>query len=188
MNNFNPYLETRVDDLPIIVLTTTATDLIGYLIKWKTDGSYSHAMFLTSTSGDVVSQQFDGYKKMKIDSWMKPNGRVKFWKFKGTEEMKKACVESIYQKLCHPKKKRYDWIGIFGQLLGFKKLNHPQLNYCSEDVAYHLRVSARVCNSDDVINILDGIDLQSSPADLNEYFKRHPELFQVVGVWDGDLE
>ena len=68
-------------------------------------------------------------------------------------------------------KRRYDILGIFGQLIGIRKLNNPKIKYCSEDVIARLRKLG--CNY---------IDPHYNPPQLNKYMSSCSE-FNYEAHW-----
>ena len=183
----NPAIISK-DDCPLIFLSDFTSGPIEFVIKFRTKGNYNHAMWMPWPR-EFASQGWT-YSLVKLDRYMKRNNRLKAWAVKGlTPVLRKLLVESITKKLARPWwKKRYDFLGILGQAIGLDWLNTPYLDFCSEDVALHLKyVADKGLNDDNPLKkVIQEMPKHGSPEDINEYFKKHSEHFEVFGKWEGD--
>jgi hypothetical protein len=168
----NPY-KIPHDRMPLIVFSDLSSGLIQFLIKWRTNSSYNHVM-LQLTPGEYVSQG-NVFSRIPIWRYIKKNARLKFWEIKDlTKYERRKFYELVDADIKLPWwRRRYDYLGVFGQLLGIVKINNPRTMYCSERVAKYLT--------------LIGIEMPKhpSPADLNQLFKANPR-FSVYGRLDMD--
>ena len=173
-------------DLPLITLSDNSSGLLEFLIKFRTKGDYNHIMWAHRTG--FFASQGNTYSESPASRYMKKGGRLKFYYVSGlSDTQKRLILSSIERKLNLPGwKKAYDWIGIFGQAIGIKKINTPGLNYCSEDVPYHLKFMAGHMAEGDTKRVIEAIPNHASPQELNEYFKQNPNVFVLWGKWEAD--
>lgn len=166
----NP-LDIKGTDLPLIVLSSHSNNLISWLIRLRTKASYNHIMWMIEP-GKVATQGWL-FKSIPIVRYMGKWKKLKFWKIKNlTYVQHKLITELIIRDLAKPWwKRRYDFLGIFGQLIGLKWINVPWIDYCSEK------------STDPLRKIMEGIPAHPSPKDLNDLFKSRPDDFEVYGYW-----
>lgn len=157
-------LEIEDADLPLIVFSANATGLIGWLIRWRTNASYSHVMWMHKPG--LVATQNLTYKEVKIKKYMAKNSRMKFCKINGLTPVKKALIHAIIcNRLKKPWWKRtYDFLGILGEALGLRWIQSPRVFYCSEQMA------------NDLNKVVGGIPKRLSPTDLNKLFKEREDV------------
>ena len=162
-------------DLPLICLADDRRGLLGFFIKSHTSGNYNHVQEMHEV-GQFATQDPVGYREVPLERYLKPFMLLKFWKVKNlTEAQRKFWLEIIRLDLDAPwKDRRYDWIGIFGQILKIPWLNNPHLKYCSERVADHLRKSK-----------IKDLPEHPTPSALNMIFNLN-EIFEVYGYWIQD--
>lgn len=174
-----------VNDFPLIVFSDHTYGWVEFFIKMRTKGEYNHVMI--ATAKDTFATQGGTYSKQPFSAYMKRGNRLKFVRIIGlTREGADKILASIEKKLSMPwYRKTYDWLGIFGQAIGIKKVNNPWLEYCSEDVAVHIKECAKYF-SDKHKTVLELIPAHGSPQDLNEYVKKYPSLFETYLRWDSD--
>jgi hypothetical protein len=135
------------------------------------------------------ASQGNTYSEAPLKRYLKPGSRLKYWEVIGLSALERQMIlTSIARKLEEPwYKKQYDWLGIAGQAIGLTFINTPWLDYCSEDTPQHLKKLLIYMERDNPLwKVINDIPKHTSPADLNKYFKRHPEHFRVFGKWDGD--
>lgn len=180
----------KITDAPLIVLSDLTSGLVEFIIKKRTKGDYNHVMWLNRQG--YFASQGNTYSEAPISRYTKKNSRLKFYEVSGLTPVQKRLIqESIERKLKLPWwKKMYDWLGIAGQAVGVKGMNIPWFEYCSEDVPHHLKYMASkgIPNESEIYKIIMGIPSHASPQDLNEYFKKHPDVFRVYGKWEADDE
>jgi hypothetical protein len=168
----NPY-KIPTNRMPFVVFSDLSSGLLQFLIKWRTNSSYNHVMFQLNP-GEYISQG-NVFSRIPLWRYVKKNAKLKFWRIKDlTREEHSKLYSMITEDLAVSWwKRRYDYIGIIGQLLGITKLNNPSTMYCSERVARYLTA----------IGIK--MPLHPSPEDLNGIFKNDPR-FEVYGRWASD--
>ena len=169
----NPHKITD-DSLPLIVLSDHTSGFIQWAIKFRTNAQYNHIMIMHRPK--KFASQGNVYSEINIDRYMTNKSRLKFWTLKGlTGRQRQKLISKIGDDIKKPWHKRmYDYFGILGQLTGLKFINNPLKMYCSERVAHDIRP------------YIYGIPEHPSPKDLNEFFKKHPDQFEVYGRWSAD--
>lgn len=187
--NFDPRTLTD-DDAPLIVFSDHSSGLVEWLIKMRTKGDYNHVMWFHRAG--FFASQGNTYSEATLARYMKKGNRLKFVRVKGlTPVQRKLILASIEKKLARPWwKKRYDWLGIAGQIIGFTWINTPWLEYCSEDVPQHLKYMADRGLAEDsrLYGVIKGIGKHVNPQKFNEYQKLYQDVFEVVGKWEADDE
>jgi hypothetical protein len=170
-------LELNPSFIPCVCLVDDRQSFLGWAIKSHESGNYNHAMTMISPNY-VASQNPGGYKISKIDGYKSKRFYLKFWQpLKVTDYQLIKWREVIAQGVSAPWwQRRYDFLGIFGQLVNVPKIHSPWGKFCSERVRDEL-VSVFECCKD--------MKKQPSPADCNEYFKTHKEWF-VKGTYNED--
>lgn len=180
-------LSIPAPDFPLIVFSDNTSGLIEFLIKVRTDGNYNHVMW--AIAPNTLASQGNTYSTVGFDRYMKKENRLKFVKVTGlTESQNLLILQSIKQKLARPwYQKMYDWIGILGQAIGWRGFSTPGWDYCSEDVPRHLLYMASFLDQDSPIKkAIFAIPPHLNPGDLNDHFKKYPDIFEVYGRWEGD--
>jgi len=174
------------EDLPLIVFSDHSSGLIQSIIKIRTKGYYNHVMWMHREG--LFASQGNTYSEVAVKRYMKKGNRLKFITIGGLTDTEKLLIlASIKKKLALPwYRKIYDWFGILGQIIGFKKVSTPGLDYCSEDVPRHLRAVSGFVAQKDIRQFIAGLPHHGSPEDLNKYIKEHPECATVYGRWDSD--
>ena len=112
--------------------------------------------------------------------------RLKFWMIKDlTAEEEKLIRRRIAERLELPKwRRRYNYLGIFGQATGLRWISSPWVPFCSQQVFRDVLkdiVTSSFLRNGEIIEL----PKNPSPKDLNEYFKKHLRM-EVYGRWDGD--
>lgn len=174
-------------DLPLIVFSDTADGIISSVIKVNTGSEWNHVMILHKL-GYCASQGLT-YCEVSIDKYLRKNNRLKFYKINGINWLqKKVMHDSIEKKLELPWYRRfYDFLGIIGQAIQVRSFNTPFLDYCSEDVPFHLRAIAPFFDNSLARAIVKNLPPHASPEQLNQYLKDNPSVFSLYGVWDSDI-
>ena len=159
------------DDFPIPLLVSHNNKLISWLIRVFSKGQYNHICWLHRQG--VVASQDGSYKERPLSDYMKKGYKLKLFKLINiTCVQRKLLLGVIGRKLKKDSfKSRYDFLGLFGQLTGFKFINNPWTNFCSESV------------NEDLKKVLDNTPYKPSPAVLNEYFGENPKIFKYLGHW-----
>ena len=170
----NP-LEIKEEDLPLIVLADNLRSITGKLVKIHTKGQYSHIM--EQRRPRYFASQGWMYKEVPIEAYMKKGYRLKFWKPKNlTAEAREEWLELTQYELKAPWwKRRYDILGIIGQVFFLRWINNPWTKYCSERVAIKIRKFFRIF-----------ISAHPSPSDCNRILTASPEKAEVLGhyLWN----
>lgn len=166
--------DVKIEDLPLIVCVDDRRSFLGWVIKHHTHGEYNHIMEM-HRPGFFASQDPVGYREVPVESYMKEWITLKFWKHAElSEQLVIRWIHSVQNDLNEPWwKRRYDFLGIVGQLLNIPGLNGPA-KYCSEMVAHRLRIIANM-----------PAPVHPTPSQLNELFKTWKEM-KVFGRWLGD--
>lgn len=173
------------NDFPLIVFADHTYGWVEAFIKIRTKGEYNHVM--VAIAPDTFATQGGTYSKQPFKAYMKDGNRLKFVRIIGlTKEGANKILASVEEKLAMPwYRKTYDWLGILGQAIGIKKINSPLAEYCSEDVAQHVKACADTFPNK-YKTILELMPAHGSPQDLNEYVKKYPSLFETYLRWDSD--
>jgi len=166
-------LKIPKEDLPLIVLSDHSSGFIQWAIKARTKGNYNHVMTCIKTG--TFDSQGNTFSRIPMSRYMTPHSRLKFWKIKDLTEKEKASIRlRIMRRLNLPSwKRRYDYIGLIGQVVGLRWINNPWTPYCSEQVR------------DDVLEGLISTPKHPTPTDLNRIFKDHPWC-EIYGRWASD--
>ena len=167
---FNP-LEIKEEDMPVQVLAHQKGSWLGRLIQLRTFSEYSHSMIMVRP-GYVVSQGFLVYKEIPLKVFMDKGYSMKFWAHTGLSVVERFQIISAID--CELKKawwkKRYDFLGIFGQAIGLRWLNVPWAYYCSERDASFWRI------------ILKAMPKRPSPEGIDSFFRGILSA-RVLGYW-----
>ena len=171
--NFNPKVVDQ-KDLPLIVLVDEKRGFLSWIIKNHSEGNYNHIMIQVSQDF-FASQDFAGFRKVKVETYLKDNIRLKFWQaIKMTDMQKETIFSAIERDLKAPWwKRRYDFLGIVGQFIYIKWLNNGRTKYCSERVRDYFK---------DVISIPN----HPTPSDINRICKENPSIMRVFAVFESD--
>ena len=162
----------KESDLPLVILVDDRRGLLGFLIKWHSKGNYNHICEM-HVPGFVASQDPVGFRKKPIESYMRPFYHLIFWKHGSmTEDQKQKWTQVIKDELNLPWwKRRYDYLGILGQMLHIRWIQNPFIKYCSERVAENMRK---------VFQLL--IPKHRTPSEMNMTFHGIKEM-KVFGYW-----
>lgn len=156
-------------DFPIVCLVSNNNNIVAWLIRVFSKGSYNHVCWLYE-QGQLASQ--DGhYRSVPIEHYMTSGCKLKFYAFtKLTCIQRNLLLIRIKNKLAQ--KSRYDWLGIVGQATGLRFINNPWTNYCSESLG------------DDIRKVYDGLRKWPNPEDIDK-FCGDPTKFTYLGHWIG---
>lgn len=162
-------LEIKKVSLPLLVLTDDIRGAISFSIKAHSKGNYNHTMWLIEPG--VLASQGGMYKRVPLEKYMTGRHRLKLWQpdLSGTEKLE--LIETINKALDAPWWTRtYDYIGIFGQLVGLKCIQNPWQDYCSEKDSAYIR------------KYIPEIPLRPSPSQLNKACEKI-EKMKYFGHW-----
>lgn len=176
----NP-LEIKEKDLPLIVFSDDRRGFLSWLIKSHSSGNYNHVMEMHRPCF-FASQHYTGYKEIPVEKYMKASITLKFWKYRDlTKLTRERWIDAIEADLNAPwHKKRYDFLGLVGQILGkihpiFRKINNPWIRYCSERLAHRMR---------EILYMI--IPLHPNPGELNSICKENVARMEMLGHWFED--
>lgn len=172
-------------NLPLFVFSDNAIDLISFLITWRTKGIWNHAMSLT-TAGKLDVQAWS-YTEVPIQDYMKKGSRLDFYTLVNSSPSVSIAAQGyVSNRLKQPwYKKTYDWIGIFGQAIGFPKIHTPGLEYCSVDVTNLLKSISHLLPLKDQL-VINAIPDEINPQALHDYFVANPKVFKEYGYYESD--
>ena len=165
--------------LPAVVLTDNRESWLSWRIRRHTHGSYNHACMMHE-QGRLASQGWT-LKNIPVTDYMRPSNRIKIWvALHWTPEERMRVSIAINQRLALPaRKRRYDWLGVIGQLLRIQALQFKRRRFCSEDVRDYLAV------------VDEMKDKRPTPENLNVLFKTHEasadDRRYILGVLGDDL-
>ena len=92
-----------------------------------------------------------------------------------SENKKKKLLKLIEKDLSAPWwRRRYDFLGIVGQLLRIRWIQSPWAKYCSERVAGYLRKVLKMA-----------IPVRRTPSEINAIFKKHQRMI-IYGYYFSD--
>jgi len=183
------------DDLPLICYSDNSFGFMQWVIRARTKGFYNHCMWYWR-EGFFATQQ-NVFEEVTLESYMRRGNKLKFVKILGVNrEQNQLILDSIATKLMLPWYKRfYDYVGVLlGQGTGWKWINIPGLDYCSEDVPSHIKKNEKFMESlqgiynEGLKKFIGGIEKHSSPAELNAYFKiqENRKYTEVICKWDSE--
>ncbi len=170
--------EFKAKDLPRIVFADNMRGFMPGVIKGHSKGNYSHAMAMIEE--DVFASQGTMLlRKEPVSKYTKVNYRLKFYRVIFQDQAEEdAFVAAVRKDLAKPWWCRlYDFLGIFGQMVGAHWIQNPWKKYCSEAVASWLRVNKRFQAM---------VPPHPSPAQLDNIFKAFPSHFKLEGYWFKD--
>jgi len=163
---------------PQMVLTRHMRSFIGAEISSVTKGTYNHFCWLINEN--TIASQDLIFKIVSLDTYLQGLHIVKFvTDTRWTLEAKARILEKINTELkYHWWKRRYDPLAILGQWLGWKWLQDPKADICSDKIKF-------IKDEDPDYNLVF-----PNPTDVNEYQKIHqatPENnmqgYLVTGRW-----
>ena len=80
--------EIEEKDLPLIILSDDRRGFLGWGIKSHSGGNYSHIMEYHKL-GFFASQNFNGFREVPIEKYLKSRYLLKVWKYKDLSDEKK---------------------------------------------------------------------------------------------------
>jgi len=163
-----------VECMPMMVLADNLRNLVSAGIKIHTHGCYGHFMWLIAP-GTLASMEVGGFKRVKLQSFVEGD-RMKFWYCpEWTNEQRKKIIDAIEAKLKLPwYKRRYDFLAYIGQLTGWRWIQSPIADICSETISY--------------INLGDeNFTMENpNPEEVNKWFEEHKPKYQIYGRYTPD--
>lgn len=175
-----PWIDPRTipeNSLPIFIVAEDRQGLFGWAIRWHSKDNYNHAEIMVHP-GKVATQNPNGYKEVPIEKCLIKQAFLKFWQFDPVDRKELDIIRQQVEKdLAKPWwARRYDFIGLIGQLTGIRWIQSPFGKFCSESVAANLRLIPR---------LQDIIPKEPNPSELNQIFKAMPDM-KLLGYWWND--
>ena len=183
-------LKIEDKDLPMLIFTR-ANNLFSKAIELREDGlinapnDVTHMMVMVEPFY-FISQQFTGYYRIPVGQYMVKGITLNLVNFVNMNPSAKAAMTlAVTSRMALPwYKKTYDFLGIFGQLIGCPWIHNPWQEYCSEDGVRIMRAGVPFLPIHDKELIMN-ISRQSNPQQVFNFSKLHPEVFNDFGqyVW-----
>lgn len=154
--------------LPMPVVSESAFSLFGCLIVGHQRDFYSHSMWLYRP-GWFATQGFT-FSLKQLEP-IAAKCRLKLFDCEFNQMQKSEIEYRIHEQLNDSWfLRRYDIVGVLGQLLGLRNLNIPYLNYCSERVG------------NDLASVFPGFQIKKpTPSDINRWCSKH---LKIYGYYD----
>ena len=149
-----------IDTFPMAVLSDNLGSVIAGAIKGHTRGAYNHFMWLIEPG--ILASQDLFFKRVPVSEYLTGRFRLKFWMNPAwTPNQREAIIAALKKDLDKPwYRKIYDWPAIIGQALGWKWLQTPGIDICSDKAGLLALVDFRY-------------DLECpDPQDVNAWFER----------------
>ena len=162
-------------DLPIIIFEEDRQGFFSWAIRWHSKDNYNHSEVMVNL-GKVASQDPGGYKELPIEKLMNKRTFVKFWQFDPVDRTEIEIIRKQVEKdLAKPWwQRRYDFLGLIGQLTGIRWIQSPWGKFCSESVAANLRLIPRLQKV---------IPARPNPSELNQIFKGMKDMVLLGYFW-----
>lgn len=163
--------------LPIIIVAEDRQGLFGWAIRWHSKDNYNHAEIMVHLA-KVASQDPCGYREVSLEKLMTKQAFLKFWQFDPVDRKEIEIIRQQVEKdLAKPWwARRYDFLGLIGQLTGIRWIQSPFGKFCSESVAANLRLIPRLQSI---------IPKEPNPSELNQVCKTMPDM-KILGYWWSD--
>ena len=160
-------------------------DFVSYLIKLRTQSEWNHSMVMRNP-GYVVSQGIQ-LAENKIDDYMKNGTRMDFFTLTNPNQNIINLMNAYIDKRLSGNwfSKSYDFLGIFGQLIGVPAIHTPGLNYCSEFTLSVLKAGSFAMNQSDN-KIINNQPAESQPQQLEYLYLNNPSIFTHYGTYESD--
>lgn len=181
---------TIVDGFPYIVLANQSNSEIGWGIDIRTDikGDHPCDHAMTCVKQGKFATQGLTYKEVPMEDYLIDGGWLAFVQLvDNNEHFKTAYAMSVEARLSLPWYKTfYNFVEIFGQAIGQPSISFPGLFDCSmidcsllqSNDQYLSAVSQTVINS---------MSKYLNPEQLLDTIMKHPEVFNLYGVWSSDV-
>jgi hypothetical protein len=152
-----------------------------WLIKVRTGAKYNHVMMLVSPE-EVATQNWL-YKRLPLKKYMTRKHRLLFIEIDVPIEAKNAILKNINKDLSLSwNKRRYDVLGIVGQIFGINRLNNKKRYFCSERVVDTIKYAYNNVGAD-AKKVLDGMPAHEDPEGLKSYMLMYNKYFKVRYGW-----
>ena len=160
-------------------------DFMSYLIKLRTQAEWNHSMIMRKP-GMVVSQGLQ-LAEQAIDLYMKNGTRMDFFTLVNPNSQAIALMNSYIDKRLAGNwlSKSYDYLGIFGQMIGIPAIHTPGLDYCSEFTLSVLKAGAPFFSTV-TSNVVMAQLPESQPQQLEYMYLNNPLVFNHYGTYESD--
>ena len=171
----NP-LELEESNLPIIIFEEDKQGMFSWAIRWHSKDNYNHTEIMVKL-GKVVSQDPKGYRELPIEKILDKRTFMKFWQFDPVDRTEIDIITKQVEKdLLKPwYARRYDFLGLIGQLTGIRWIQSPFGKFCSESVAANLRLIPRLQKL---------IPARPNPSELNKILKGMVDMKLLGYYWE----
>ena len=171
-------------DGPMIVSKGGGLDLESRLIRWRTGSWCEHSMIFLNQGQCIWEGPPYFYGPGKMEGYMVPNVCLKFYQLGDMNPAAlKILQDYVNARIAAPWwAKAYDWIGIFGEAIGFPKIHTPGLEYCSVDAIHALEAMAPALGGDSQ-NMISLIPAEENPGFLDNFMAQHPSIVKLYGVY-----
>ena len=169
-------------DLPMIV-SVGGTDIVSRLIHWRTHFWCNHSMLCIDQGQFVWESLNSWYGKGKMEQYMTPGTTLKFYQLKNINSLAIEDLRNyVANRIASPwYKKMYDWIGIFGEAIGFPKIHTPGLEYCSVDTIHAMQAMVSLTDADKAL--IAKIPSEQCPGYLDLVMNSNPNVFNYYGQY-----
>jgi len=165
--------------MPMPVLSDNLRNIFSAGIKAHTHGCYGHFMWLIA-HGTLASMQTNGFKRVKLESFLRDD-RLKFWWCSAwTEADRRKILDAIHGELKRPWwRNRYDFLSYIGHLTGWRWIQSPWSDVCSDKAKYIAMVDP-------------AYDLENpNPEDVNRWLESRRDqdgrpVYRVYGRYTPD--
>lgn len=161
--------------MPMPVLSDNLRNVVSAGIKAHTHGCYGHFMWLIEP-GILASMGGSGFKKIPLDDFL-PDNRLKFWwgvswSAQDREKIKTAIRKELADKWWQGN--RYDFLSYIGHLTGWRWIQSPWADVCSDKAKYIAMV-------DPAYNLQN-----PDPEDVNRWLENNKPRYQIYGRYTPD--
>ena len=160
--------------MPMPVLADNLRNIVSAGIKAHTSGCYGHFMWLIAP-GTLASMQTNGFRRVKLSSFLDDDRLKLWWCPDWTDEQRKKIIVAIEKKLKLPwYKRRYDFLAYIGQLTGWRRIQSPNADICSESFDF-------INEAGVVFNMTN-----PNPEEVNAWLEAHKPKYQIYGRYTPD--
>lgn len=169
------------NEFPFIVSKGGGNDLMSKLIRWRTKSWCEHSMLAINQGKFVWEDTASWYGEGPMEDYMVPDVCLKFYKLVDINDQAIQDLRNyIYGRIHSPwYDKTYDWIGIFGEAIGFPKIHTPGLEYCSVDAIHALEAMGPALKGDSQ-SIIESIPPEENPGYLDAVLMQYKSVFQLA--------
>jgi len=167
-----------------LVSKSSTTDLVSFLIQWRTGGMWNHSMG-SRTQGKFFWQGMQ-IREAGMESYMKKGISLDFFTLSDINPQALQAMNDYLNKRMAGKwwTQLYDWWGIVGQAIGDSSIHTPGLDYCSVLELAVLRSGALYLPKSGPIILAQ--KAESNPQDLHDMYVANPSAMPFYGRYDAD--